>query len=76
MAYWILQANPKRFQIDDALRDAAAIRKWIVARYRRDIAPGDEFALWESGHQSGVRAFGVVTEPAELQREGKYSEVL
>lgn len=66
MAYWILQANPKSYRIFDALRDAAAIRTWTVARHRKDITTGDEFALWASGPKSGVYAFGVVTGSAEF----------
>src|SRR5215467_4319884 len=68
MAYWILQANPDEiYQVFDALANPTAIRTWRVARYRQQIAPGDEFALWASGRNSGVYGFGVVTEPAELR---------
>ena len=67
MAHWLLQANPDAYRIFDALADTGAIRTWTVARYRHDIAVGDEFALWASGQKSGVYAFGVVTEPAEQQ---------
>lgn len=65
MAYWILQGNQKDYRIFDALADASRIRTWTVARYLRDITPGDEFALWASGPSSGVYAFGVVTDAAE-----------
>jgi hypothetical protein len=61
MKYWILQANPKKYRIFDALEDPSRMRKWVVARYRDDIAPGDEFALWLSGKDGGVKAFGIVT---------------
>jgi hypothetical protein len=66
MAYWILQANPKYYRIFDALSENAAIRTWTVARYRKVIQRGDEFALWVSGRKSGVYAFGVVTRRAEF----------
>lgn len=65
VAYWILEANPSTYRVFDALADAENIRTWTVARYRRDIAPGDQFALWASGPSSGVYAFGVLREPAE-----------
>ena len=68
MAYWILQANPDDiYKIFDALGDPGAIRDWRIARHRHEILPGDEFALWASGENRGVYAFGVVTEPAELR---------
>jgi len=55
MDYWVLQANPNLYRISDALRDAGAIRKWIAARYRRSITPGDKFARVHSR----VPGFGV-----------------
>lgn len=67
MAYWTLQANPGIYRIFDALGDAEAIRTWTVAHHREVIASGDEFALWASGPNSGIYAFGVVTEPAEFR---------
>jgi hypothetical protein len=67
MEYWVLQASPKLYRVIDALANPGAIREWIVARYFNRIAVGDEFAFWVSGSQSGVYAFGVVTEPTELK---------
>lgn len=63
MAYWILQARPEIYDALGALSEEAGIDRWRVARHRNDIAPGDEFALWISGRDSGVYALGVVTEP-------------
>jgi predicted RNA-binding protein with PUA-like domain len=65
MRYWILQANPRRYRLLDALRDGYGISSWSIAHLREEIAPGDEFALWLSGEERGVYALGVVTEPAE-----------
>lgn len=67
MSYWILQANPKLYKIDSALHAATAIRTWTIAHHWREIAPGDRFALWVSGKNSGVYAFGVVTKPAMVR---------
>ncbi len=67
MEYWVLQASPKLYRVIEALANPGAIREWIVARYFDRIASGDEFAFWVSGSQSGVYAFGVVTEPTELK---------
>lgn len=66
MKYWILQANPRKYRIFDALEDPSSMRKWVVARYRNEIAPGDEFALWLSGSEAGVYGFGLVTGRAAL----------
>jgi len=66
MAYWILQANPARYRVAEALADASSIRTWTVARYRRAIVPGDRFALWVSGARGGVYALGSVTAEADV----------
>jgi hypothetical protein len=63
MAYWMLQAKPEIYDARAALGDVGSLDRWRIARYRDDIAPGDEFALWISGRESGVYAFGVVTGP-------------
>ena len=65
MAYWILQANPDMYRIDSALYDANAMSTWAIAHHKDNILPGDKFALWVSGKNSGVYAFGIVTSPAE-----------
>jgi len=67
MRHWILQANPRRYRLVDALRDNYEISSWSIAHLRKEIAPGDEFALWLSGEERGVYALGVVTEPAEYR---------
>jgi hypothetical protein len=65
MVYWILQANPDRYRIYDALRDGYDIGSWRIAQFRNEITPGDKFALWVSGAERGVYALGIVTESAE-----------
>ena len=44
MAYWILQANPARYRVAEAIAEADSIRTWTVARQRRAIVPGDRRA--------------------------------
>ena len=65
MARWVLQCNPERYRLLDALRDGYDVRSWKVARYLRDITPGDEVAMWISGPGGGVCVFGEVTNGAE-----------
>jgi hypothetical protein len=69
MARWILQCNPKRYRLLEALRDGFDVQSWTVARSRRVIAPGDEFAMWISGPGGGVCALGEITSAA-----GQYLE--
>jgi 5-methylcytosine-specific restriction enzyme A len=65
LAHWILQCNPERYRLGDALRDGFEIRSWTVSRYLREIAPSDEIAIWVAGSDGGVRVLGEVTSPAE-----------
>jgi EVE domain len=69
MARWILQCNPERYGLRDALRDGFGVRRWTVARYLRDIALGDEVAMWVSGPGAGVCVLGEVTSGAERSAE-------
>ena len=65
MAHWILQSNPSKYRLLDALRDGFEINSWTIAQLRDDIATGDDVAMWISGSGSGIYAFGVVTKQAE-----------
>ena len=65
VARWILQCNPARYRLLDALSDGFDVRTWTVVRYLRDIAPGDEVAMWISGPGGGVCVLGEVTRGAE-----------
>jgi hypothetical protein len=69
MNYWILQANPKVYDAVTALSGAAGLDRWRVARYLKDLEPGDKFALWISGRDSGVYAFGVITGPVTRDKD-------
>ncbi len=65
MARWILQCNPERYRLLDALRDGYDVQAWRVAQHFRDITAGDEVAMWISGPGGGVCVLGEVTRGAE-----------
>jgi 5-methylcytosine-specific restriction protein A len=69
VARWILQCNPERYRLREALRDGYRIRSWTVARYLRDITPGDEVAMWISGSDGGIYVLGEVTTGAGRSAE-------
>ena len=58
---WILQGNPKRFNIDEYLSGYAYIY-WSIPRYQNDFNVGDGVYIWRSGEESGVIACGIVEE--------------
>jgi hypothetical protein len=67
--YWILQANPKIYDAVTSLGDAGRLDRWRVSRYLKDLEPGNKFALWISGTNSGVYAFGVITGPVGRDKD-------
>lgn len=60
MRYWLLQANPKTWDIDRFLRDGHELRSFIVVNHVREIEAGDRFLLWKSGSGGGVVGEGQV----------------
>jgi hypothetical protein len=70
MSYWILQANPTIYDALAALSGPAEeLDRWRVKRYLNELELGDEFALWISGRDSGVYAFGILTEAPVRERD-------
>ena len=58
MANWIFQLNPDRFDIA-ASDERDRPRRFNVARYRDQLRPGDNAAIWVSGSLAGV--YGLAT---------------
>jgi predicted RNA-binding protein with PUA-like domain len=56
VSYWIFKANPKRFRIEDRLKDAQPQTTWLVTRYRDEVKPGDVAFVWCGGREPGIRA--------------------
>jgi predicted Mrr-cat superfamily restriction endonuclease len=56
---WVFQANPKRFDLLQAL-DAGSAETWSVNQHRRDIQPGDRVWFRVTGPAAGIYAVGRV----------------
>ena len=66
---WIFQANPRRFDILNALADPQLkCQKWLVNdRYRAKIKHGDTALIWMSGKEAGIYALAkIVSDPEEM----------
>ncbi len=64
---WIFQANPKYYDIDQAVINLERIT-WSVATHKDRIAPGDEVFLWKSGSEGGIIAEAtVLASPAMME---------
>lgn len=61
LSTWILQGNPKRFNIDDYLSRYSYIY-WSAPKYQNDFNIGDKIYIWRAGEESGVIASGVLEE--------------
>jgi hypothetical protein len=62
---WILQANPKLYDIDAAIK-AKQVIYWRVPQYTDDVKAGDRALMWRAGKQSGLIGWGVfLTDPKQ-----------
>jgi predicted Mrr-cat superfamily restriction endonuclease len=57
---WVFQANPRRFDLLQALRNGAT-ETWSVNQHRQDIQPGDRVWFRITGPEAGIYAIGQVT---------------
>jgi hypothetical protein len=54
---WVFQANPKRFDLLQAL-DASSAETWSINQHRQDIQPGDRVWFRITGPAAGIYAIG------------------
>jgi EVE domain len=60
---WILQSNPKLYDIDASLQTRPVIY-WRVPQFFEHLKEGDRVLLWRSGEDAGIVGSGVLlTEP-------------
>jgi predicted RNA-binding protein with PUA-like domain len=72
MAFWIFQADPKRYRLLDALVELDEI-VWQVNQHQREIHPGDKVFIWQAGSDGGIYGIGeVTTEPAPTPTDDPY----
>ena len=67
--YWIFQANPERYRINEALCDnnIGLEMHWLVKQYKDDIKCGDIALIWKCGNNSGIYAITeIVSNPCLL----------
>ncbi|MHB1988824.1 MAG: hypothetical protein ACYCSF_12725 [Acidimicrobiales bacterium] len=55
---WILQANPKLYDVDGALQAGGTIY-WRIPQYAAEVSPGDAALIWRSGKDAGFVGWGV-----------------
>ena len=68
---WIFQANPKLYDIKNAIRGMTDIL-WSVKAHRDKIKRGDTVYLWQSGSEAGIIGVGTITSnPQLLENDGK-----
>lgn len=55
MTYWLFQGNLKYYRVIDGIHNFEQI-PWLATSYAKDMAPGDEVLIWQSGDQLGIYA--------------------
>jgi len=56
--HWLLQVNPKVWDIAGYLDAGHSIDRWSISQNKNLIRPGDRFILWLSGANGGVIGWG------------------
>ena len=69
---WILQATPRRRNLAAELR-ATDTLSWSVARYGRELTPGDRVYYWQAGRDAGIYGVGAVDEVAPRSPDRRYT---
>jgi len=72
--YWIFQANPKIWKIEDALRDGM-VETWAINQHKKDIKKGDKFIIYSTGSISSVCAAGEVLSDVRYMKEKNIEDV-
>jgi len=54
---WILQANPKLYDVEAALREKPTIY-WRIPQYADHVKTGDLALVWQAGKQAGLVGWG------------------
>ncbi len=70
--YWVLQANPERYDLsENAIPDATV--DWHIARHYRQMKVGDIVYYWQSGDKAGIYAWGTIVGRGVYQEDnGQY----
>jgi len=64
---WIFQANPRIYDVVEALKHLTTVR-WAVRQHQKEIHAGDQVFIWKSGSKAGIVARGkAVSEPEMLE---------
>jgi hypothetical protein len=74
---WMFQADPKRYDILNALSDPEVQRyTWLVNQHKKKVKKGDVALIWMSGKEAGIYAVAeIISNPAimgDSPAEDKY----
>jgi hypothetical protein len=67
MRHWIFQANPDRFLLDDYLKSAPVMSRWLVVQFEKEIAPGDNAFIWRARGKRKLSS-GIVAQAEVISR--------
>ncbi|MEM9846292.1 MAG: AAA family ATPase [Bacteroidota bacterium] len=60
MNYWLFQANPKIFRLQEALR-SEILETFAVKSHQKSISIGDKVIIWQTGKVAGVYALATIS---------------
>lgn len=64
--HWLFQFNPSIYKWFDRIKITREPEQWLVSQHFKLIHKGDLVAIWSSGQNAGVYAFGqIITNPIQ-----------
>ena len=73
MNYWIFQCNPKRFDLETAIKELEK-DTFTVNQFGNVIRVGDKILYWISGENAGIIGYGKVLTNPEIMKPFKGAE--
>jgi len=70
---WIFQANPKKYDILNALADDLEVHTWTINQYKNHIRAGHVALIWMSGREAGIYAVADIISDPEFMIDSKES---
>lgn len=70
---WIFQANPRRYDILNALADEFEVDTWTINQYKNYIRAGHIALIWMSGKEAGIYAVADIISDPEFMIDSEES---
>lgn len=70
---WIFQANPRRYDVLNALADEFEVDMWTINQYKNYVRSGHIALIWMSGKEAGIYAIADIVSDPEFMIDSEES---